>query len=57
MTHKEINLHLYESVDLESFYQQEKKIRSRTFPLSFKIHGLNYQSFICYIKNFVFSEF
>lgn len=31
VTHKKINLHLYESMDVELFYQQEKQIQSVHF--------------------------
>lgn len=58
MTHMEINLHLYESMDLVLFHEQEKKIKSRTFSISIKIHDLNAKLPIIYLlyQNFVLSE-
>lgn len=41
MTHKEKELHMYKLMDLQLFHQQEKKIGSRTYSLSIKIHDLN----------------
>lgn len=49
MTHKEINLYLYESMDLVSFHEEEMKIRYKTFSLNIKIHGLNAKLPVIYL--------
>lgn len=58
MIHKEIYLHLHESMNLV-FYAQEKKIEFKTFTLSIKIHGVSGRllSLICYTKSLFFLNF
>lgn len=41
MIHKEISLHLYNSVGWASLYEQEEKSKSKAFSLNIKIHGVS----------------
>lgn len=41
LSHKEINLHVHESIDLELFQQQKRKIIARTFSVSISIYVIN----------------